>query len=228
MKSIFLVAFLSFFATMAPAHAFNPFSCPKATDLPKGIVFFQPARGRSRMGGDLFFPKRYRQLDGPFMGSSHIDERLNRSTVIRFAGLFTYKAWENGKLIQSEEPQVDLTEFLKFEPGTSHAYETLRVDPRNPARTWRTKGTFHITDAGTFNASGCEYAMVELRLDGNVTDPEGAVRASKWKFLYLPELWLKIHGETHVFGKHIGKVRKRTVLDGAVWPFTSDAAAVLN
>ena len=136
-----LACFVGLFlcASIAVGYVSLSSSCPVADDLEHGIVFTDPARV-----GELY--RRYRRLDGPFLGVNYINGIFPDGTTVSYSGLFTYKHWRNGELIQYEEPRTDLSALLRFEPGTEHRFESTRLNPRNPSRRWQISATYFVED----------------------------------------------------------------------------------
>ena len=207
-----------FCAHQAQAGLFSP-DCPTAEDLDKGIVISDPARV-----GVLY--KRYRRIEGPYIGWNYINGILADRTTISYAGLFTYKHWINGEVRQYEEPQVDLEALLRFEPGTQHAFESIRHNPQKPERKWRVSAVYHINEAADLELGGCTYQAVQLRLIGTLTYPDGETKPIREENIFVPELMLKVTG-TGVYYDDIDAVRPRTWIDADKWPFTDNPGAVL-
>lgn len=214
-----LLGFL-LFATTAIGQSLFFGSCPTNDDLENGIVVTDPARV-----GDLSF--RYRKLDGPYFGKNYVNGIFADGMSISYAGLFIYKHWKDGKIIQYEELQVDLTNLLRFEIGTTHPFESVRYNPSNPSRMWETSAEYRVDSAPDFQLGECTYSAVRLRLDGTLYSADGKVIEVREDYTFLPELLLRVSG-TGIYWGDISHVKNKTILDGRKWSFSSDAADVLR
>jgi len=210
---------LIFCANSAFSQISNLFGCPSAVDLNNGIVFTDPARK-----GEL--ERRYRRLEGPYIGVSYVNGIIPDGTTVSYAGLFTYKHWRYGEVIQYEEPQTDLTALLKFETGSSHSYESVRYNPQNPERKWHLSAKYQIEEVEDFAIGNCTFNAVKISREGTLTLPDGKTKRDREDYIFVPELLLRVSG-TGVRWGDISKVRKRTILDERKWPFSTDAADVL-
>jgi hypothetical protein len=198
----------------------NISGCPDSADLDYGIVFTSPARQ-----GELY--QRYRRLEGPYIGINYVNGIFPDGTSVSYSGLFTYKHWRNGEVIQYEEPQTDLTELLKFEVGSTHTYESVRYDPQSPDRRWYDSIEYRIEATEDFSIGHCSYAAVQISLEGTITLPDGEISQVRENYTFIPELLLKVSGTGFTWGD-ISSVRKRNVLDGWTWPFSWNAADILG
>lgn len=217
--SLFCIAFMGY-ANPAISQVLNVFSCPDTADLDDGIVFTDPARQ-----GEL--DQRYRRLEGPYLGINYINGILPDGTTVSYSGLFTYKHWRNGEVIQYEEPQTDLTELLKFEVGSTHIYEAVRYNPQSPDRRWHLSTEYRIEAAEDFSIGRCSYTAVQISREGTLTLPDGKIKTDRENYTFVPELLLRVSG-TGVRWGDISNVRKRSVLDGRTWPFSRNAAEILG
>ena len=195
-------------------------SCPVSSDLDHGIIVTNPATR-----GEIV--RRYRPLEGSYIGVSYVNGILPDSATVSYSGLFTYKHWRGGGIIQYEEPKTDLTELLKFEAGSTHLYESIRHNPQFPDRKWFVSTKYQIEAAADFNIGGCSYASVQISRKGTITLPDGKVKRDREVYIFVPELLLRVSGTGMRWG-NISNVRKRTILDGRKWPFSQDAADVLR
>ena len=209
-------------ASQASAQVSALQGCPTAADLKDGIVFETPAKRLSLI-------KRYRQLEGPYVGTNYVNGIFPDGMTVLYAGLFTYKYWDEntGDIVQSEEPQTDLSQLLLFEPGTRHAFESIRYNPRRPERKWRIEAEYLIEDAGQFEIGACAYAAVRITREGTLTLPDGSVKPDRESFVFIPELLLPVSGSGFRYGDVLA-VRKKTLLDGWTWPFSTDAGEILK
>ncbi len=203
-----LACFVGLFlcATILVGYVSLSSSCPVADDLEHGIVFTDPARV-----GELF--RRYRRLDGPFLGVNYVNGIFSDGTTVSYSGLFTYKHWRNGELVQ-------------YEAGTEHRFESARVNPSNPSRRWQISATYFVEDAEDFQLGDCIYPAVRIRREGTLTRQDGEVRSDRENYIFIPELMLRVSGTGISYGD-VSEVRSRTILDARTWPFTSDAVDVL-
>lgn len=217
--SIYCIALVSC-ANPTYSQITNLLGCPVAADLNDGIVFTDPARQ-----GEL--DQRYRRLEGPYIGVNYVNGIFPDGTTISYSGLFTYKHWRNGEVVQYEEPQTDLTELLKFKAGSTHAFESFRYNPQTPDRKWHITAEYRIETAEEFSIGRCSYAAVQISREGTLTLPDGKTKRDRERYIFVPELLLKVSG-TGVKWGDISNVRKRTILDGKTWPFSNDAADVLR
>ncbi len=217
--SVLCIAFMGY-ANPVISQVSNISGCPDSADLDYGIVFTSPARQ-----GELY--QRYRRLEGPYIGINYVNGIFPDGTSVSYSGLFTYKHWRNGEVIQYEEPQTDLTELLKFEVGSTHTYESVRYDPQSPDRRWYDSIEYRIEAAEDFSIGHCSYAAVQISLEGTITLPDGEISQVRENYTFIPELLLKVSGTDFRWGD-ISSVRKRSVLDGWTWPFSWNAAGVLG
>lgn len=217
-----LFFFIAFVGCVTPSMSqiSKLLSCPVSSDLDHGIIVTSPA-GR----GEIV--RRYRRLEGSYIGVSYVNGIFPSGTTVSYSGLFTYKHWRGGRIIQYEEPKTNLTELLKFEVGSSHLYESVRYNPRLPDRKWFVSTKYRIEAAADFNIGGCSYASVQISREGTIMLPGRKVRRDREVYIFVPELLLRVSGTGMRWGS-ISSVRKRTILDGRGWPFSQDAASVLR
>ena len=157
----------------------------------------------------------YRRLEGPYIAKNNINSIFKDRVNIQYAGLFSYKFWQNGQLVQQEELQNDISELLKFETGTVHKVETIRTNPTNPGRQWVENYTISIESADDYTLSNCQYSAVKLVYSGSETGTK----------LYIPELFLDV---TPSQWGNYKTVRRRNKLDGKKWPFNDTAVEALD
>ena len=171
----------------------------------------------------------YRLLDGPYVGHHRRSslESSGSTISISYAGLFTYKYWRDGKLVQYEEPQSDMSAFLRFEPGSKHQFKSIRYAYRKTTQVWRTDLNYEILSAEDIKLGDCTYETVLLQSEGTVTYPDGIVHEVQGKFRYLPELMIRISGIGYKV-EDVSDVRRRRLWDGWRWPFNSDYKSVLD
>lgn len=217
--TIFLIALICC-ANPAKSQIANLLGCPVTADLNDGIVFTDPARQ-----GEL--DQRYRRLEGPYIGVNYVNGIFPDGTTVSYSGLFTYKHWRKGEVIQYEEPQTDLTELLEFKAGSTHSFESIRYNPQTPDRKWHISAEYRIETAEDFSIGRCSYTAVQISREGTLTLPDGKTKRDRERYIFVPELLLKVSG-TGVGWGDISNVRKRTILDGKKWPFSSNAADVLR
>ena len=158
---------------------------------------------------------RHRHLEGPYIATNDVNSVFKDRIKIQYAGLFTYKFWRNGKLVQQEDLQNDISELLKFEPGTTHQVKTRRFNPSNPKRDWVEDYTINVEAAEDHILSGCPYKTVKLTYRGS----EHGLK------FYIPELMLDV--TPNQWGQY-ETIRKRGPLDGQKWPFNEFALGSLD
>lgn len=183
-------------------------ACLTRNDLEKGIVVTSPAN-------NIDLLERYRRLEGPFIGKNRINGVFRDRINISYAGLFTYKFWRNGKLVQYEKPTNDISELLKFQPGTTHQIKTVRINPSRPGKEFAENYQISIKAADDYILSGCAYSAVKLIYSGT----------RKGSKIFIPELMLDVTsnqwGDFHT-------IRKRNISDVQKWPFNKAAKEALN
>ena len=177
-------------------------------DLKEGLVVTSPAN-------NIDILRRHRKLKGPYIAKNDINSIFSDRINIRYADLFSYKFWRRGQLVQYEEPQNDISELLKFETGTTHKIETIRINPSRQGRQWIENYTISIEKAEDTILSDCSYSTVKLIYSGS----------DKGTKLYIPELFLDV--TPNQWGDY-KTIRKRNKLDGQKWPFNSSAIDALD
>ena len=181
--------------------------CPTTKDLDAGIVVTTEARI-----GELSI--RYRRLDEAFMGKSYIDGVFANGKTVQTAGLFTYKHWSGGKLVQIEKPETDLSDLYRFEAGTEHRYVATRYSSLFPKRKWKEDGLIKISPAEDVTLGDCVYPAVSIEFDGDTS-------------IFVPELMLETLSPRAKYGG-VKNVRKRKASDKKLWPFVQGAKAAIR
>lgn len=219
MRKLVWAVLLVFIA--GPALAFFHRACPTADDLNGGIIYTDPAR----VGA---FDVAYRRLQGPLIGRVTRGSPFPGRQTITYAGLFVYRSWAEGVLRQWEEPQMDMSGILTFAPGTAHDFDFIRYGLRGgEVHAWRTVGTYTFAAAPDFALGRCSYRAIEVVRTGTLTMPDGSAKPDSQRFTYLPDLMLRVAGTGVYYGPLTG-VRRPGLLDDASWPFTPDAADILD
>ena len=217
---ILLLIFLLQFGKIDHAQADE--ACPTRQSLHDGLVYTYLSGGGAQY-------VNYRLLDGPYVGRHLRSSRKSSGSTISisYAGLFTYKYWQDGKLVQYEEPQSDMSEFLRFEPGSKHQFKSIRYAYRKTTQEWRTDLSYEILEAEDIKLGDCTYETVLLQSEGTVIYPDGTVHEVQGKFRYLPDLMIRISGIGYKV-EDVSDVRHRRLRDGWRWPFNSDYKTVLE
>ncbi len=218
MKIAILVLILGvifgFMALKYHKPVYSTYFCPDGNSLNEGFVYTNPA-GQF----DLEFP--YRKLEGPFIAREKLSGRS-----ISYAGLFTHKYWDNGKLIQFEEPISDMSGLLKFEVGTQHEIQTVRYNPQEPQRKWNITSRYDIKNSEKLEFGWCSYSTLNIDISHTITYPDGKIKTNNEKIKYIPELMLMTFSNAPP-RINITKIRKKKSSEGK-WPFTSDAHSWLE
>ncbi len=207
------VIIATLFATLTQA------ACPTRADLAYGILFSFPTKNTT-------LTRRHRALQGPYIGETFVNGLFDDTQTVTYAGLFTYKYFSRGKLIQFEEPQNDISALLNFESGSEHPFQSVRYNPQRPEKRWLVDATFKIEQANDFSIDGCRYKAVNITETIALTRPDKSVHNSTETYTFLPELFLKVAGKDYRYGD-VSFIRKRRFFDGKDWPFSKDPVANL-
>lgn len=210
------------FLLSSPALSQGLFAaCPTSDDLDYGIVFTTPATWG-------LMKQRYRRLEGDYIGENFIGGVFPDRTNISFAGLFTYKAWRDGELVQHEEPKTDLKGLTNFEPRTEYGFESVRSNHRDPSRKWLISAKYKIEKTEDISIGGCNYSAIIIRRNGKISYPDGRIKDVRENYLFVPELTLRVSSKHSPDHGLVSSVRKRSIFDQRRWPFVIDAANVLD
>ncbi len=193
---------------------YNKYFCPNAESLAEGFIYTDSV-------GKMDFNRGIRRLEGPFIAKEGL-----LSNSISYAGLFTHKYWENGGIIQYEEPLSDMSELLKFEIGKEYEIKTIRYNPQKPDHKWYQTSNYTIERSKELILGWCSYSALIIDINKTITYPDGNVKTNNEKITFIPELML-ITDTSDIYSVNVTKVRAKRDSDRN-WAFTSDANTWLH
>jgi len=216
---------LTSFAT--PVQAFFHTSCPTAADLRDGIVVTDMGTN----AGDIF---HWRQLDGEVFGFARTAGLLspNRISLWRADLVELAQVTATGIQVVSATDLTGFEAFLQMEPGTAHNLSYTRTlilklggEDRllHLPATWNVK----ISRALQVKLGDCTYSGVEITGQQTLTTFTGHQTTHDVAYTYIPELRLQLEGGNAPHGTVVA-VRVRNANDGTAWPFSPDAADIVE